>query len=329
MRAIRYERFGGYDVLELVDVAVPQASEDAVVVRMTVAGVNPLDETVRSGKLAPHLHKPLPIRPGGFGVGVIEDAGGTSWEVGTRVAISGGRYGVSTDGTWADYAAVHPRHLVRVPDAVTDEGAAALTTGTGYLTAYLALTRLAGFEAGRTVLAPGIGGAVGQGGVEVARVLGAARAISTATDTARAEHGRAAGYDVIDLSQESLSEGVARLTDGAGVDVVLDGVGGPVTGQALKALATDGSLISIGYAGGRQATVDVTDLIWKNAHVHGFRFALFTDDDVNSGNDFLLGLLAQGKVRPSVARTFPLEEAAAAQRHLAEERPFGRVLLAL
>ncbi|MFF8595880.1 hypothetical protein ACF061_31485 [Streptomyces sp. NPDC015220] len=75
--------------------------------------------------------------------------------------------------------------------------------------------------------------------------------------------------------------------------------------------------------------MDVTDLIWKNTHVHGFRFALFTEDDVNGANDFPLGLLAQGKAQPWVARAFPLEEAAAAQRHLAEERPFGRVLLAL
>ncbi|WP_433274931.1 quinone oxidoreductase family protein [Pseudonocardia xinjiangensis] len=329
MRAVQYDRFGSYDVLELVEVPEPVASPGRVVVRMTVAGVNPLDETVRSGKLAPALHKPLPIRPGGFGVGVVQEPGVAGLAAGTRVVLSGGRYGVSDDGTWADLVAVDPAHLVPVPDAIDDVTAAALTTGAGYLTAYLALTELAGFRAGRSVLAPGVGGAVGQGGVEVARELGASLAITTATSTEKAEQGRAAGYEVIDLTRESLRDGVARLTGGTGVDVVLDGVGGAVTGEALGSLAVGGTLISIGYAGGMQATVNVTDLIWKNAHIHGFRFALFTAEQVTAADTALLDMLARGALHPVVARVFPLEEAAAAQRDLAEGGPFGRVLLAL
>ncbi|WP_425569325.1 alcohol dehydrogenase catalytic domain-containing protein [Nonomuraea salmonea] len=167
-----------------------------VLVRMSVAGVNLLDETVRSGKLAPALHKPLPIRPGGFGVGRVEEPSATGLAAGDRVVLSGGRYGVSTDGSWADYIAVDAAHLVPIPDGVDDETAAALTTGAGYLTAYLALKELAGFRDGQSVLAPGVGGAVGQGGVEVARVLGASQAITTATTTEKAELGRSAGYEV-------------------------------------------------------------------------------------------------------------------------------------
>ncbi|WBB65538.1 zinc-binding dehydrogenase [Micromonospora sp. WMMD812] len=216
-----------------------------------------------------------------------------------------------------------------MPDTVDDLAAAALTTGAGYLTAHLALTELAGFRPGQTVLAPGVGGAVGQGGVEVARVLGAARAITTATSTDKADKGRDAGYEVIDLSRESLRDGVARLTDGKGVDVVLDGVAGPLTGEALGCLAVNGTLISIGYTAGMQATINVTDLIWKNAHIHGFRFALFTPQQINAADAALLSLLADGALHPSVAQVFPLAQAADAQRLLAEGRPFGRVLLAM
>jgi NADPH:quinone reductase-like Zn-dependent oxidoreductase len=122
---------------------------------------------------------------------------------------------------------------------------------------------------------------------------------------------------------------VARLTDGNGVDVVLDGIGGSVTGEALGSLAVDGTLVSIGYAAGVRAEINVTDLIWKNAHIHGFRFALFTPEQVNAANAALLDLVAQGELHPKVAQVFPLEKASEAQRLLAEGGPFGRVLLAL
>jgi len=329
MRAIQYGRFGGYEELHLVDVPPPEPEDGQAVVRMSVAGVSPLDDTVRSGKLAAGMYKPLPIIPGGGGVGTVVEAGAGPVAEGTRVLVGGWGYGVRRDGTWRELVPADPAHLIPLPDGVDDVEAAALATGAGFSTAYLALTELVELRPGQTVLAPGIGGSVGLGGVEVAKVLGASLAISTASTTHKADLGRAAGYEVIDLSRESLRDGVARLTGGKGVDVVLDGVGGPITGEALASLAKDGSLISIGYSGGMSTTIDVTDLIWRTAHVHGFMFSLFTPDTVAAANATLLDLLAAGKVRPQVARSFPLAGAAEAQRHLIEDRPFGRVLLEL
>jgi NADPH:quinone reductase-like Zn-dependent oxidoreductase len=327
VRAIQYDRFGGYDVLAAVEVPEPAAEDGQAVVTVTLAGVSPLDDTIRLGKLPPAAHMPLPIRPGVTAAGTVLRPGASGLAVGTRVVVSGGSYGIAVPGTWADQLAVDPSQLLPIPDGVSDAAAAALTTGAGHLTAYLALTELAGLQPGQRVLAPGVGGSVGQGGVEVARVLGAAQAITTATSTARADRGRAAGFQVIDLSRESLREGVARLTEGRGVDVVLDGVGGPVTGEALGSLAAGGTLISIGYSAGMQTSINVTDLIWRGAHVHGFRFALFTQEQVNAGNTELLDLLAHKAVNPLVDSTFPLAKAAEAQVHLIEGGPFGRVLL--
>lgn len=179
------------------------------------------------------------------------------------------------------------------------------------------------------MLAPGIGGSVGFGGVEVARALGASAVISTASTTDKAELGRDAGYDVIDLSRESVRDGVARLTAGRGVDVVLDGIGGSLTGEALGSLAKNGTLVSVGYSGGTQASINVTDLIWKTAHVQGFSFRLFSPPVIGAATTRLLEWLASGIIDPTVGDTFPLERAAEAQRHLIEERPFGRVLLTL
>src|SRR2546427_6580457 len=143
-----------------------------------------------------------------------------------------------------------------------------------YLTAQITLTQ-AGFEPGKTVLAPAIGGAVGNAVTQLARAQGAAKAISTTTNPAKAEQARALGFDnVIDLSAESLTDGVARLTGGRGVDIVIDSVGGALTGHALATLALSGVLISLGYSAGRQTTIDVTDLIWKRASMSGLPCSL-------------------------------------------------------
>jgi NADPH:quinone reductase-like Zn-dependent oxidoreductase len=164
--------------------------------------------------------------------------------------------------------------------------------------------------------------------VQVARRLGASLAISTASTTEKAEAARAAGYEhVIDLSKETLKEGVMRLTKGKGVDVVIDGVSGKLTGEALASLAFGGLLAVVGYAGGREAEVNVTDIIWKAATIRGFTFRQFAPETVAAGQKVLLGYLAEGALKPTIAKVFPLSEAAEAVRHLVEGRPFGRVLM--
>jgi Zinc-binding dehydrogenase/D-isomer specific 2-hydroxyacid dehydrogenase, catalytic domain len=125
-------------------------------------------------------------------------------------------------------------------------------------------------------LTAGIGGAVGMESVQIARKLGASLAISTASTSAKAEKAQAHGYEhVIDLSRESLRDGVMRLTGGRGVDVIIDGVGGKLTGEALGCLLPGGTYAVVGYAGGREASVNLTDIIWKAAKVRGFTFRGF------------------------------------------------------
>jgi NADPH:quinone reductase len=123
---------------------------------------------------------------------------------------------------------------------------------------------LAGFEAGKTVLAPAIGGSVGNAVTQVARASGAKHAISTTTSHAKALEAKALGFnEVIDGSSETLSDGVRRITGGKGADIVIDAIGGDVFSEALTTLAPGGSLTTLGYSAGRKATIDVTDVIWK------------------------------------------------------------------
>ncbi|MFD4574342.1 zinc-binding alcohol dehydrogenase family protein [Streptomyces sp. NPDC058417] len=326
MRAIQISAFGGYDRLRLVDLPAPKPAPGKILVRVRLAGVNPLDDTVRSGALP--SARQVPLVPGTGGVGEIVDNGGVeALKPGTHVVLAGRGFGMFRDGTWQEYLLADPQDLIPLPPGADLTDVVAFTTGAGYLTAYLSLLELASFKPGQTVLSPGIGGSVGLGTVEVAHRLGASLAISTASRTDKAERARAEGHEVIDLSRESLRDGVARLTGGRGVDVVVDGVGGSFTGEALASLAPGGTLVSVGYSGGKEATINVTDLIWRSARVRGFMFTLFSPETLAEAHTTLFRYLAEGAFHPTVARTFPLAEAAEATRHLIEDRPYGRVVL--
>ena len=322
MRAMRAESFTGYGGLKLVEVPRPRRADGRVLVRITAAGVTPLDHTILSGGY-PRATAPLIL--GNEGAGVVEDPGDSVFSEGARVMFAG-PYGVAEDGAYSEWIAVRDEDLCIIPDTIDDATAGGMPVA--YLTAQITLTQ-AGFEPGKTVLAPAIGGAVGNAVTQLARAQGAAKAISTTTKPAKAEQARALGFDdVIDLSGESLADGVARITRGRGVDIVIDSVGGALTGQALGALAVHGVLTSLGYSAGRNTTIDVTDIIWKRASMSGFSLFAQSHAIKAAAWAIILPLLTSGRVKPVVERVYKLDEAAEALRHLIEDRPFGRVVLA-
>jgi NADPH:quinone reductase len=236
-----------------------------------------------------------------------------------------GPYGVSENGTWEDWLLVKPTDLALVPDAITD--AVAATLPVAYLTAQTTLA-LAGFKPGMSVLAPGIGGSVGNATYQIARAEGAGTVLSTAGSAAKAGQALALGFaNVIDLSTEGLADGVRRLTGGKGVDIVIDSIGGTVTSQALHSLAVGGVLITLGYAAGRQTTIDVTDLIWKRTRMVGYSLFNQSPTEIATAWRQIISRIVSGAVKPIVERTYPFAEAREALRHLTEDRPFGKIAL--
>jgi len=323
MRAMRAEGFSGYKDLKLVDIPKPAVSDGRVLVRITAAGVTPLDHTILSGGY-PRAKAPLVL--GGEGAGVVEDGGGSAFPVGSRVMFTG-LYGVSENGTYSEWLAVRDENLCLIPDNIEDVSAAGLPVA--YLTAQMALS-LAGFAKGKTVLSPAIGGSVGNAVTQLARAQGAKHAVSTTTSHAKAQQARHLGFDeVIDLSQEKLRDGVRRITEGYGADIVIDAIGGKILSEALGTLAMGGSLTTLGYSAGREATIDVTDLIWKRANMKSFSLFAQPAGAWKAAWGIVLPLLQSGAVKPIVAKTFPLAEAAGALRYLVEDRPFGRVVLTI
>jgi NADPH2:quinone reductase len=321
MRAMRAERFSGYEALKLVELPKPTVTDGKVLVRITAAGVTPLDHTILFGKF--HIPE-VPLVLGNEGAGVVEEGGGSDFPVGSRVMFWG-PYGAFEDGTYSEWIAVQKEDLCLIPDNVDDVSAAGIPVA--YLTAQVALT-LAGFRPGKTVLAPAIGGSIGNAVTQLARALGAKHAISSTTNHAKSERSKVLGFDeVIDTSLEKLGDGVRRITDGYGADIIVDGIGGEVLSEAVKAFALGGSLVTLGYSASRKTTIEVTDLIVPQASMRGLNMFRQPQATVTNAWNAIVPLLQSGAIKPIVAQTFPLAEAAEALRYLVEGRPFGRVVL--
>jgi NADPH2:quinone reductase len=323
MRAMRAEQFTGYEALKLVELPKPALSDGRVLLRMTAAGVTPLDQTILSGQFH---HSKAPLVLGNEGAGVLEQGGGADFPAGSR-AMFFGPYGAFEDGTYSEWIAARKEDLCLIPDNVDDVSAAGLPVA--YLTAQVALTR-AGFRAGKTVLAPAIGGSIGNAVTQLARALGAKHAMSSTTNPAKAERAKTLGFnEVIDTSVERLVDGVRRITGGYGADIVIDGIGGEVLSEALGALAFEGSLTTLGYSASRTTTIDVTQLIVPQASIRSLNMFTQPKAVIAEAWNVIVAVLNSGAIKPIVAKTFPLADAAEALRYLVEGRPFGRVVLTL
>ncbi len=322
MKAVQYDKHGGYEVLRVAEVPEPATERGEVLIEIKAAAINPGDNTIRLGHFS---GSKIPLVPGFEGMGYVIDPGNSQLIEGGRVMFTG-NLGIVSDGTWKERIALPATQCVPVPDALSDVEAGAFPLV--YLTAYLALMK-GDFSSGKSVLIPAVGGGVGNAGIQIARALGAAQIITTAGTTGKAEKARKLGYEnVIDLSRESLHDRVMNITKGNGVDVIIEGIGGELTARALSTLSKNGAHVIYGAVDSAMANLNVFDLIMKGSRIEGFE-ALFMQpaDDIARAYKELVPLAELGKLKPSIAKTFPLEEAAEAQRYLIEDRPFGKVVI--
>lgn len=326
MRAWLIEKQSGAAALKLVERDKPTVVGTEVLVRMTAPGVVPFDVAViNDDNEATFPPATLPIVPGNQGAGMVEDPGGSSFKVGERVMFGAFPYGFMRSGSWAEYVTVEADHLSRIPDSVPDGAAAQASVA--YPTAWFAL-RDAGFAPGKTVLVTGIGGSVGNAAYQLARALGAGKVISTTGSSAKAAAAAKAGFtDVIDLSKETMTQGVHTRNGGQNVDIVIDSVGGQVIAEAIKCLNRYGKAIVLGFAAGRQSTITLADLILVRGSIQGYGAYTSTPAEWREAWALFTKLADEGKIKPIFDRSFAFAEAPAALRYVGEARPFGGVAL--
>lgn len=329
MRAWMIETQSGTHALQQITIEKPIPAENEILVRMTAPGVVPFDVAVINDENEPNFPPAqMPLVPGNQGAGVVEQAdSGGKFAVGDRVMFGAFPYGFMRAGSWAEYCTVDQDHAWKIPASVSDGAAAQAVVA--YPTAYRALLE-AGFTAGKTVLAPGIGGSVGNAVYQLARALGAANVIGTAGSAAKAEQARMSGFtNVIDLSQQSMVEGVQTLNNGEGVDIVIDSIGGQVLADAVKCIKRYSKIICLGFAASRQSTITLADLILYRGSIQGYGAYTCTPEEWADAWRVFSELADAGTIAPLFDRAFPFDQAPQALEYVATARPFGGVALQL
>ena len=325
MRAWQIEAPTGAGALRLIECDKPAISGSEVLVRLTAPGVVPFDAAVINDENEKNFPPAsMPLVPGNQGAGIVEDPGTSGFRAGDRVMFGAFPYGFMRAGSWADYAAVEADHIALIPDSVSDGAAAQAVVA--YPTAYQALKE-AGMAPGKTVLATGIGGSVGNAAYQLAKAMGASRVFSTAGSSGKAAKAAELGFDdVIDLSKETIADGI-RARGSEGVDIIIDSLGGPIIGQAVKALVRYGKAIVLGFAAGRESTITLADLILVRGSVQGYGVYTCTPEEWRAAWADFTRFADEGRIKPLFDRSFSFGEAPEALRYMSRERPFGAVAL--
>jgi NADPH2:quinone reductase len=321
MKALVARELSGPSGLEYTDIEDPAdvVDQDAVVIDVGAAGVSFPDLLLLRGEYQLRLEPPF--IPGMEVAGIVRSAPYESeFKQGQRVTA------LSMLGGWAEQAVVPPDSIRLTPDDVDDAEAVALLGN--YQTMYFALARRGALRHGETVLVLGSGGGVGTAAVQVAKALGA-KVIAMVHRPQAAEFVRSLGADVVLPLTDGWPDAVREHTDGAGVDMVVDPIGGEAFDDAIRVLAIEGRLLVIGFAAGGIPTVKVNRLLLRNVAVIGVGYGEYVNRKPGSQAvfEFGVGELVKAGLRPPPPVRFPLSKGAEALQSLADGAVLGKVVL--
>ncbi len=322
MRAVVAREYGPPELLQVEQVPSLVPGPGTVRVRVRAAAVNFPDLLLLANRY--QISVPLPFTPGSELAGEVIECG-----PGTRGFAPGDRvYGAVLAGAFAEEAVLPAAALSSIPAGVGFDAAAAF--GVAYTTAWGALVSAAALRPGETLLVLGAAGGVGLASVVLGRALGA-RVIAAASSAAKRalclEQGAVAA---IDSSPEGLRERVREAAGKAGVDVVLDPVGGAASEPALRSLALGGRHVVVGFAAGEIPRIPTNLLLLRNARLVGFELGSWRRHQAEAArraDSTLRDWLASGRITPHVGGRFPLAGVAEALRLVAERRALGKLLI--
>jgi NADPH:quinone reductase-like Zn-dependent oxidoreductase len=340
VKAVRFHEFGGLDVLRVDEIEAPTPAPGEVAIDIAASALNHLDVDIREG--TSRFPVELPFGLGLEVVGRIAELGEgvEGWQVGDRVlaylmdtcgkcrycrtgreslCLTPGFISFSTVGGYSERLACPARQLLRVPDQVSDIEAAAVHIAFG--TAWHMLFTRAKLEAGETIMINSVGSGIGSAAVQLAKMTGAF-VIGNASSDEKLEHAAELGMDVgINYRNQDVVAEVMRVTDGMGVDVVYEHVGGESFQWGLESLTKDGRMVICGGHAGEVVPFDIIPFFRSQKSVIGS--FVYTKEEVAK----CLDLAARGQIKPLVHATFPLAEAREATAMLERREHFGKIVL--
>lgn len=315
MKAIRIHENGDAGVLRLDEVDKPQPGADEVLIKVATAGINYADTMLRSGTYL--MKPPLPFTLGFEAAGTIE-AVGTAVK---GIKVGQGVMATLQSGGYAEYAVAKATQVVGIPDGLEPGKATALL-----VQGLTALGLLKDVRAGQTILVHAAAGGVGSLLVQFAKFKGA-RVIGTASTTEKLDTVKSLGADAtINYTQADWTEQVLAATDGKGVDLLIEMVGGEIGSQNVKCLGQGATMIVYGAASGDDFSVSAMDLIGKNLTIRGYSIYSETPDALAGFTEELMRHIHEGRLQIMVTE-FPLAEAAQAHRAIEGRQTMGKVVL--
>jgi NADPH2:quinone reductase len=322
MKAVLCKQYGPPDALVFENLPSPRPGDGEVVITMKAASVNFPDVLIIQNKY--QFKPPLPFSPGSELAGVVKEVGPgvQAFRPGDKVMA------FTTYGAFAEEVKTEASRLIALPEGMDFiRGAAFVLT---YATTDHALRDRAALAAGETLLVLGAAGGVGLAAVEIGSALGA-RVIACASSDDKLAVCREHGADAtINYATEDLRERIKALTEGRGVDVIYDAVGGPYTEPAFRSIAWRGRHLVVGFAAGDIPKLPLNLALLKGASVVGVFWGDFARREPARFADSMRQLAkwyAAGKLRPHVSETFPLEKAAEALKLMAARKVKGKVVL--
>ena len=322
MKAVLCRAFGPPSVLRVEDVPSPRPGAGRIVIATRACGVNFPDTLIIQGR---YQFKPdFPFSPGGEVAGVVKELGEgvTGLRIGDRVIAA------TTHGGYAEEVVAEASRTIPMPESMDFESAAAFVLTYG--TSHHALKDRARLQPGETLLVLGAAGGVGLAAVELGKLMGA-RVIAAASSPDKLAVCRAHGADeVIDYAREDLRARIKELTEGRGVDVVYDPVGGDYSEPALRGMAWNGRFLVVGFAAGAIPSLPLNLPLLKGCAVVGVFWGGFTRNEPERNRENLAELgrwAAAGELRPHVSARYPLERAADALQALMDRQVRGKVVL--
>jgi NADPH:quinone reductase-like Zn-dependent oxidoreductase len=340
MRAVVLRDYGGFDRLRLEETETPSVGAGEILIRNRAVGVNHCDTDVRRGVFGVAQSFPHVMGVDSAGEVAAVGPGVEGFAVGDRVSphfllscgacrncIAGkeniclrvGVLGVTSWGTYAEFVKVPAHNAVHVPDNISFDDAVAAQIP--FATAWEALIEVGRLAAGETVLVNAAGSGVGSAGIQIAKLAGATVIATTGADDKFAA-AQALGADaVINYQKTRVGEAVMALTHGLGVDLAFDMVGGARLHDSIAALALGGRIVSVGAHGGEHVDIDMIELFRKHISLHGCGRS--TKAIVTK----VLELVAAGRLKPVIFRSFDLDEVGEAHRLMESRNFFGRMLM--
>jgi NADPH:quinone reductase-like Zn-dependent oxidoreductase len=325
-RVVRFHETGGPEVLRIEDIEVPPPGANEVQIRIHALGLNRAESMFRNGQ---YVEEPrLPARLGYEAAGTVAaiGTGVKGFAIGDPVSTIPS-FSLNDYGLYAELANAPVHAVTHHPASLSWVEASAIWMQ--YLTAYGALIDIAGLKSGETVVIPAASSSVGIAAIQIANSVGAVPVALTRGSAKRADLLKAGAAHVVVTDEQDLVEEVMQITGGNGARVVFDPVGGPTFAKLAKVTVRQGIVFLYGALSTEPTPLPLMEVLGKGLTIRGYLLMEITNDvaRLQRGKEFVNAGLADGRLKPIIARTFPFDEIVEAHRYLESNEQFGKIVV--